>query len=127
MQPAVVEFYESEGKNYLKVIDWQNLQSQLMTIEQIQQQKRVMKTQRYQANMNYIALQNNYFFTPNQYGQMPGMMPGMIDQMQPNPYNMMPQMGQINLPPFQQNFMPAMNPQFQAPKEDVAAEQPEQN
>lgn len=84
-------------------------------------QKRALKNQRYQANMNYIALQNNYFFNPNQLGQMPGMMPGMIDPMQPNPYMMgqMPPMGQMNLPPFQQNFMPGMNPHFQVPKEDV--------
>ena len=69
--------------------------------------------------MNYIGLQNNYFFTPNHYGQMPaGMMPGMIDQMQPNPYNMQP-MGQMNLPPFQQNFIPGMNQQFQATTEET--------
>ncbi len=90
-----------------------------MTIEQILNQKRAIKTQRYQANMNYIALQNNYFFTPNHYGQMPGMMPGMMDQMQPNPY-MMPPMGQMNMPPFQQNFMTGMNnQQFQAPNEEA--------
>jgi len=78
-----------------------------------------MKNQRFNANMNYIALQNNYFFPPNNqypYSQVPGMMPGM-EQMQPNPY-MMPPMGQMNLPPFQQNFMPGMNPQFQNPQED---------
>lgn len=68
--------------------------------------------------MNYIALQNNYFFPPNQYGQMPGMMPGMMEPMQPNPYMMQPPMGQMNLPPFQQNFMPGVNPQFQAPIEE---------
>jgi len=96
-----------------------------MSVEQILTQKRAMKNQRYQANMNYIALQNNYFFPPNNgypYPQMAGMMPGMIDQMQPNPY-MMSQMGQMNLPPFQQNFMPGMNPQFQAPQEEIAQPQ----
>jgi len=105
----------------LKIYDWQNLQTQLMTIEQIQMQKRAMKTQRYQSNMNYIALQNNYFFPPNnpyQMGQIPGMMPGMMEQMQPNPY-MIPSLGQMNLPPFQQNFMPGMTPQFQAPQEET--------
>lgn len=119
MQPAVVEFYESEDKSFLKVNDWENLQSQLMTVEQIQLQKRAMKTQRYQANMNYIALQNNYFLPPNHYGQMPGIVPGMMDQIQPNPYMMQQPMGQINLPPFQQNFMPGVNQQFQAPTEEA--------
>lgn len=121
MNPSPIEFYESEGKNYLKINDWQNLQSQLMTVEQIQLQKRAMRNQKYQSNMNYIALQNNYFFPPNNpyhMGQMPGVMPGMMEQIQPNPY-MMPPMGQMNLPPFQQNFMPGMTPQFQAPQEDV--------
>lgn len=122
LQSSPVEFYESEGKNFLKVNDWQNLEPQLMTIEQIQMQKRAQKTQRYQSNMNYIALQNNYFFPPNnpyQIGQMPQMMPGMIDQIQPNPY-IMPPMGQMTIPPFQQNFMPGMNHQFQAPQEEAS-------
>ena len=120
LQPAIVEFYQNDGKNYLKINDWQNLQSQLITIEQIQMQKRSLKNQRYQANMNYVALQNNYFFTSNQFGQNQGMMAGVMDHMQPNPYMMeqMPPMGQINLTPYQQNFMPVMNPQFRVPNED---------
>jgi len=121
-----MEFIESEGKIYLKLNDWENLQSQLLTVEQIQMQRRALKSQRYQSNMNYIALQNNYFFPSNNPyqmgGQMPGVMPGMMEQIQPNPYMIQQPMGQMNLPPFRQNLMTGMTPQFQqaAPQEDVA-------
>ncbi len=87
-----------------------------MSIEQILTHKRAMKNQRYHANMNYIALQNNYFFPPNNGYNYP-QMPGMMDQMQLNPY-MMPHIGQMNLPPYQINYMQGMNPQIEVPQEE---------
>lgn len=81
-----------------------------------------MKNQKF-ANMNYIALQNNYFFPPQsgyqQMGQMPGMIPSMMDQFQPNPYmmgQMPPQMGHM---PYQQNLIQnnMVNQQFQQHEE----------
>ena len=91
---------------------------ELFSIEQIQSQKRSMRNQKYQ-NMNYIAMQNNYFFLPNtQYGQMGQMPQGMMpmDQQQPNQY-MMHQMGGMNMPFQQQNYIPHMNQQF-VPQEE---------
>jgi hypothetical protein len=103
---------------------------ELLSIEQIQTQKRSMRNQKYQ-NMNYIAMQNNYFFPPNnQYGQMGQMPQGMMpmdnmQQQQPNQY-MMNQMGGMNMPFQQQNYgNPQMNQQFMAPQEEQ--NQPQQN
>ena len=70
--------------------------------------------------MNYIAMQNNYFFPPNNmYGQPqmmgqmhPGMFPMMDTFQQQNPY-MMNQMNGMNMNiPFQQNFNNQMNQQY---------------
>merc|ERR1712032_1335013 len=110
------EITEVEGVQYIKIVQWANME--LFSIEQIQSQKRSMRNQKYQ-NMNYIAMQNNYFFPPNnqfgQMGQMPqGMMP--MDNMQQQPY-MMNQMGGMNMPFPQQNYNPQMNQQFM-PQED---------
>lgn len=128
MNPPVVEFFESEGKNFLKIFDWENFQQNLISVEQIQSQKRAFKTQRYGGNMNYITLQNNYFFTPNNsypnYGDMSGMLLKK-DQCYYLPYTM-PQMGFINVP-FQQNYMPGMNQQFQQPPQDEQVTQQPEN
>lgn len=131
IQPSIVEFYESEGKIYLNIKDWENLQTQLMSIEQILANKRQNKNQKYKANMNYIALQNNYFFPNNNpylMHQLPNMIPGGMDPMQPNPY-MMPPMGQMPHPQmnfvshFPQNFMTGMNPQFATSQEEANQQQ----
>ena len=99
---------------------------ELFSIEQIQTQKRSMRNQKYQ-NMNYIAMQNNYFFPPNnQYGQQqqmgqmpPGMVPVMDNfQQQPNQY-MMNQMGGMNNMQFQQNYNPQMNQQLPPQEENT--------
>jgi len=63
--------------------------------------------------MNFIHMQNNYFFHP-QNQQMMGQMP--MGQMMPNQYmNMMPGQNpnmQMNMPFPQQNFnFPGQNPQ----------------
>jgi hypothetical protein len=130
IQPPVVELYEGDAKCFLKILDWENLQTQLLPIDQILSQKRQNKNLRYKANMNYIALQNNYFFSnnnPYQMHQMPNMMQGGMDPMQPNPY-MMPPMGQMPHPQMNfvshlpQNFMPGMNPHFN-PNEEVNQQQ----
>jgi len=115
---TICELVDIEGVLYIKITQWPNME--LISIEQIQSQKRNMRNQKYQ-NMNFIAMQNNYFFPPNnqygqqQMGQMPqGMMPMENFQQQPNQY-MMHQMGGMNMPFPQQNFNPnppQMNQQF---------------
>jgi len=117
---AICELTEIEGVVFIRITQWGNME--LFSIEQIQSQKRSMRNQKYQ-NMNYIAMQNNYFFPPNtpfgqhqHMGQMPqGMMP-MDNFQQPNQY-MMNQMGGMNMPFPQQNYNPQMNQQF-VPQEE---------
>ena len=104
---------------------------ELFSIEQIQSQKKNMRNQIYQT-MNYIAMQNNYFFPPNnQYGNLQqmghmsqGMMPMDYNFQQPNQY-MMNQMGGMNMPfPLQQqNYYP----QGQVNQHFVAQAQEENN
>lgn len=101
-----------------------------MTVDQIQSQKRALKIQKY-SNTNYIALQNNYFFPPNNSYQAVGQMPGMggFPMMEHNPYMMphvAPQMGQMNMP-FQHNFIPGMTQQFQQPPQEEPIEQTPQD
>lgn len=115
-----MELCEIEGKTYIKLNEWEVIQGHLLTVDQIQTQKRALKNQKY-SNMNYVGMQNNYFFPQNNgqqfhYGsnQMPGVLQPMMEQYQGNPYVMghMPhQMGQINMN-YQQNYIQNMNQQY---------------
>jgi len=119
------EIVEIEGVVNIKISQWGNME--LFSIEQIQTQKRSMRNQKFQ-NMNYIAMQNNYFLPPNnQYGQMGQMPQGMMpmdnmQQQQPNHY-MMNQMGGMNMPFPQQNYNPQMNQQFVQQEENNQTQQ----
>jgi hypothetical protein len=105
----VVEAVPAEEGLYLRNRDWENLKDKLMPREYIQQQKKMLKSQQYMnmnlsahhpmnpvnpvnpMNMNYVSMQNNYFFngmpnTPENFG-MYGMNPGAMAYHHP----MMPQ------------------------------------
>lgn len=90
----IIETGLLDGKFVLRNRDWDNIKDKLVPREFLQQQKR----QKYNNTMNYVNMQNNYFFTnPN---EMLNQFPMMV-----NPMQMPMQM----YPP---QTMPMANPQY---------------
>lgn len=99
---SVLETVLSEDKLYLRNREWESIKEKLLPLESILQQRKFNK-KNFNSTMNYVSMQNNFFYQMQPTGGMypPNMMmPGMdmnMNHMFVQP--MQPNMGGYQMPP----------------------------